>query len=500
MKNILLLLLIIGIVPSIGAQIVFSKVYDLEQHMDRAANIFLFDSILISIGAADNLIMGPDGLGVLATDLSGNRIWDFTIDGFAGLRLNIATADENYLYAAINDLRGDTPEEKIIRITPDGSYDFFEPYQFYGIFLENPSIWQLYKTPTGFIAGIDERLEAPSRSRYSVIEYDENFVPQSLNVYKSISEVFLTRRLKYDPTGNYVGSGNTIVLGEFIQAVKKVDEGGNTQWIYELPNSNDFFLESPIAINEMGETIVAYIQEFYNPTIGSLERLTMLTKLSQDGTVLWETSFSEENIILTNNMFLTENNDIIMIGEVYHEPFGKFQGKVNRLDQNGNIIWEKIYSEDRYGGINSSRLYNGFEMENGDLVFAGSLVDTVNNIPLAHQDFWLLRVGPDGCYISNCDDHNLITSVEEPNLVIENQYFLTPTIANNTVKIQAKSTEWTPTSLSISVVNISGQRMVTKGQSVPPYELDIIDYPSGLYFVTISHKTGQTQTLKFVKP
>lgn len=500
MKNLLLPLLILGIFSQLTAQVVFSKVFDLDEHIDNAATVVPIDDHLISVGLADNFIGGTPGFGVVKTDLLGNKIWHFTIDGIERLKLNVVSFDENYVYAVIIDLRGPSPEEKIIRIASDGTYDFFEPYQTYGVFLENPTIWHLYKTPTGFMAGITESLDNPIQRRNSILEYDENFIPQSWIVYKEPEESYLSRRITIDPTGGYAANLNISILGDEIQAVKKFDEGGNTLWTYELPHSYAFFIESPIRINQAGEILVAYIEEKYNPVTQVSERYTMLTKLDAEGAVVWERKLFEENLILVKNMFLTENEDIILTGKKFHPPVNQTQGAVTRIDQEGNIVWGKVYSDDRYGGTDYCEFNNGFEMENGDLVFAGTMFDTINNIPLAHQDFWLLRVGPDGCYIPDCDDYNLITPIEELSPVVENQYFLTPTIASNHIKIQTKSEEWTPTSLSISVINISGQRMVTKKQQVLPYQLEIIDYPPGFYFVTIKDDAGQIQTLKFVKP
>lgn len=358
----------------------------------------------------------------------------------------------------------------------------------------------MYKTPTGFIAEITESLENPIRIRNSILLYDGNFTAQSLIVYKESEEPLFSQRLIFDPTGGYAATGGINVFGEEVQAVKKYDTGGNTLWTYELPNSDYFLAEPPVIINQSGETMVAHVEDIYNPVIAMREIYTMLTKLDSDGNVIWETKLSNENLTYVSNMFLTENEDIILVGGKYYSPIENNQGVITRIDQEGNIIWQRTYSEDRYGGINYATLNNGFEMDNGDLVFAGTLSDTVNNVPLAHQDFWLLRVGPDGCYISDCEDHNLITPIEETSLLLDNQYFLTPTIASSTVKIQTTSAEWTPTSLSISVVNISGQRMFTLQQQTLPHEIDVINYPPGFYFVVLSNDAGQTQTLKFVKP
>jgi hypothetical protein len=504
MKSILIIFFLAGALPHITAQIVFSKNYDLEEHMDNAATVVPFDNHLISVGLADNFLVGNNmvvtGFGVLKTDLEGNEIWKFNIDGIERIRLNVVTYDQNFVYALVRDFRSGMLEEKIIRISSDGSYDFFEPFQTFGLFLENPTIWHLFKTPTGFIAGITENLEDPIGKRQSVIEYDENFVPQSWIVYKQPSEVFRSRRIISNPTGGYVISGDNIVLGEFIQVVKKIDEAGNTEWTYELPYSNEFFIESPVLVNQAGEILVAYIQDFVNPATGMLENPTMLTKLSSDGDVLWETNLSEERSTLMNNMFFTENEDIVLVGKSWHLPVNDLLGRTVRVDQDGNIIWERTYSDERNGGINFSELNNGFEMDNGDLVFAGTTIDTVNNVPLAHQDFWLLRVGSDGCYIPDCDFLNIITPVNDLDPFVENVYFLSPTIATENVKIQPREESSTSSPLSISVFNISGQEMDKKQNRSLPYDLDVIHYPSGFYFVTLTNNTGQIQTLKFVKP
>lgn len=231
-----------------------------------------------------------------------------------------------------------------------------------------------------------------------------------------------------------------------------------------------------------------------------LENRSILTKLSSEGDVLWETNLSEERSILMNNMFFTENEDIVLVGKSWHLPVNDLLGRTVRVDQDGNIIWERTYSDERNGDIHFSELNNGFEMDNGDLVFAGTTIDTVNNVPLAHQDFWLLRVGPDGCYIPDCDFINIITPVNDLDPFVENAYFLSPTIATEKLTIQYREEHSIPTQLSISVVNIAGQQMDKKQNRSLPYDLDVIHYPSGFYFVTLTNNTGQIQTLKFIKP
>ena len=288
-RTLIIAFFLLGALPHLTAQIVFSKNYDLEEHMDNAAIVVPFDNNLISVGLAENLLIGNNtaiqGFGVLKTDLEGNEIWKFNIDGIERIRLNVVTYDENFVYALVRDFRSGMVEEKIIRISSDGSYDFFEPFQTFGLFLENPTIWHLFKTSTGFIAGISENLEDPIGKRQSVLEYDENFVPQSWIVYKQPSEAFQSRRVISNPMGGYVTSGDNIVLGEFIQVVKKIDDAGNTEWTYDLPYSNEFFIESPVLVNQAGEILVSYIQDFINPATGMLENRTILTKLSSEGDV-----------------------------------------------------------------------------------------------------------------------------------------------------------------------------------------------------------------------
>lgn len=110
MKYLFLFLFLILVASQPNAQIVFSKVYDLDEHMDNAARTVPIDGHLISVGFAENMLDGVSGFGVIKTDLLGNKIWHFTIDGIEKLKLNVVTYDENFVYAAITDFRSGTPE------------------------------------------------------------------------------------------------------------------------------------------------------------------------------------------------------------------------------------------------------------------------------------------------------------------------------------------------------------------------------------------------------
>lgn len=498
MKKALLSFLFLIIFSQLNGQVVFSKVYDIGDRANNAIHVIPLDGHLISVGLAHDMVTG---LGVLKTDLLGNEIWQFTIDSIGVLKSDVITHDENYAYVFINDLRGDDPEEKILRIPADGDYDSLDPYQFFDLFLENPTIWELSKIPTGFIAKVTESLEITNGHRESVIVYDENFVAQSWLIYRTPTQDFYSRRLVYDPTGGYaVTCYLTNLAGEEIQAVKKIDNIGNTVWTYELPYSNRFYIKSPVVINQAGEILVTYIEEVYDPVLEVRQRSTVVVKLDAEGNVLWETKLSGFNLINFKNAFLTTNEDLILLGRGFNQINDEVQGKVTRINQAGEFLWERIYDETRYGGSQFSDLNNGFEMDNGDLLFAGTTFDTLNNLLYAEQDFWLLRVGPDGCYLPDCEYANQITPVKELPQLVRQDYLLIPTVTTDYLSIRLKDSGSVADPIDISVVNVNGQEMYKKSNWTLPHQLDTTAYLPGFYFVMLTNnRTGQIETLKFIK-
>lgn len=499
MKNLLLPFLFFGIAPLLSAQIVFSKAYDIENHMENAMRVVPIDDHLITVGLGANEEIGLPSFFALKTDLLGNEIWSFAIDGIERLRQNVVTYNEEFVFAAILDYNETIPEEKIIQIAPDGDYSFFSPYQTYETFLEDPTILEVFETPTGFAANIRERLENPTSTRYSVLTYDEDFTVQNLTVYKEPTDAFGVRRLACDPTGGYVASGAVLLFGDIIYSIRKTDEIGTEEWTYNLEDAPFIFVEPAIIVNNIGEIFVSYIEDKVNPLTNMFEISLKIIKLDQNGNILWENKFQGQNFISIKNFFLTDNNDLIAVGSARFpdEEFGL--GKTVCLDQDGNVLWERIYNDERFG-ISFSGLNDGFDLENGDLIFSGFIFDTLNNGFQSPEDFWLLRVGPDGCVLPDCGYYNEITPVEELTPIPENNYRLTPTIAENNIRIQKENPPSNLELLAITIVNISGQQMLNVNQQNLPYEINITTFPPGFYFVRLANHSGQTQTLKFVKP
>ncbi|USS40484.1 hypothetical protein NF865_09305 [Thermococcus aggregans] len=196
--------------------------------------------------------------------------------------------------------------------------------------------------------------------------------PYWAKVYRGL-EVDRAYAVGIASNGDVIVVGVTNYLGGVDIWVLRLDENGNVKWQKTFGGSESKNDEAyTIAIAENGDIIVAGFTASFGDVWGDV----WVLRLDENGNVKWQKTYGGEWSDVAYAVDIANNGDIIVAG--WTESFGA-GGKdvwVLRLDKNGNVKWQKTY-----GGSSWNRAYAIAIAPNGDIIVA---------------THYLLRLGPDG--------------------------------------------------------------------------------------------------------
>ncbi len=220
----------------------------------------------------------------------------------------------------------------------------------------------------------------------------------------------------------------------------------------------------------------------------NLRELYSLRGVSSVGDSLWQTTVRQDSLQQISNynfgeMTTCANDDVLMSGE-YEGDDSIDVGFIMRYSSDGTLVWERHYIAYGEGGRLDGFLSCVRELPTGDIVATGSLQQEA--MSGAERDFWILKVGSDGCFNENENDCGLEVIPQ----------FLTYTDEEPAPQIQIKmypnpSSDRVHLELAESTGFIRYNLLDLKGDLVASFEgsshssIDVSAYPSGIYFVEV---------------
>ena len=158
-------------------------------------------------------------------------------------------------------------------------------------------------------------------------------------------------------------NGDIIVTGSFTM---RLDANGNVIWAKNVGGD-------AVAIAPNGDIIVAGETDSF----GAGKDDVWVLRLDENGNVKWQKTYGGSDYDGWGvDVAIAPNGDIIVAGSTNSFGAGIFDAWVLRLDENGNVKWQKTY-----GGSDIDHAYAVAIAENGDIIVTGS---------------YLLRLSPDG--------------------------------------------------------------------------------------------------------
>ena len=186
------------------------------------------------------------------------------------------------------------------------------------------------------------------------------------------------------PNGDIVVVGYTESFGDSNGDVwiLRLDENGNIKW-QKAYGGSDWDVARGVAIAQNGDIIV--VGRTYSFGNGSSDAWVL--RLDENGNIKWQKTYGGGSIDGAWAVTVADNGDIIVVGFTQSFGAGSSDVWVLRLDENGNVIWQKAY-----GGVHQDEAYGVTIAPNGDIIVVG----WVGGLGAGSWDAWVLRLDANG--------------------------------------------------------------------------------------------------------
>lgn len=492
------LVFILLLLPSVflAQSTTFSKSYDIIGYSDNGVKTIKVDTLLIthSITGCDFDYTTGCG-GIICTDLEGNLQWTKYQDGLSYWGNDGVQVVDGIIYSALFDKQETFSQQYMVSQDLLGNFISKDTIH---VTLNKPQIRSIIKSEDGWVLNIIEELSEQINVG-ALVWVDENYHFIKKVVYSdSTSSFWVDEVIDLGSDGFLVsGAYNTPEWAQEHSLIK-LDSEAAVEWAFALPPPYELGF-ARIAMATDGNVLVSYpMFDFWGTPVGYNPSPYTIQKVTPDGTVLWRHIFWHMGDRRINEFFIAENNDIIGVGSDSYDDDTtntKF-GFIFRMSQDGELLWQRSISDDRFGD-NSNYFSNGIELENGDFVFSGRIVDTTDIEALSKINTWLVRTDANGCLYDTCEDITYVTSTKD--LPTELSAFqLRPNITKDQVRVYPmegiSQQGWT-----IRLFNLAGQEILEDQVPYFPYELSVNRQPPGIYFLRMENQKGQFQVLKLIK-
>ncbi|WP_084593893.1 hypothetical protein, partial [Palaeococcus ferrophilus] len=164
--------------------------------------------------------------------------------------------------------------------------------------------------------------------------------------------------------------------------VLRLDENGNVKWQKTYGGSNDDVARA-VAIASNGDIIVVG----YTYSFGAGNDDVWVLRLDENGNIKWQKAYGGNGGEKAYAVTLADNGDVIVTGYTYSFGAGNNDVWVLGLDENGNVKWQKTY-----GGRSVDSAYSVAMTSTMDIIVAGY----TQSFGAGNNDVWILRLPPDG--------------------------------------------------------------------------------------------------------
>ena len=307
------------------------------------------DGGFIVAGTTYSFGVGLSDIWMLKLDSGGNIVWQKTYGGFKGdsARSVQQTTDGGYILAGVI---GYPPPPGMTPISKDETTSSCS------------GIWVLKLTENGNVSW---------QNCYGMTEGDK---PTAINQTSD---------------GGYILVGNTHYSSSTNIWVLKLDSSGDIIWQKTYVGS---IIDNSTTIHQTMEG--GYIIAGETLSFGDVDDCFWVLKLDKSGNVSWQKIYkvSVFGLVLSCSIQQTADGGYILAGDA-GDPVVRLGIHVLKLDSNGDIVWKKTYEESDLGDLDYFSSIH--QTSDGGYILAG---DVKNNAGYkdSSYDFWVLKLNDNG--------------------------------------------------------------------------------------------------------
>ena len=185
------------------------------------------------------------------------------------------------------------------------------------------------------------------------IEWDRTFGGSEADVIYSIIQT-------KDKGYAVAGKTKSIASGEKAWAIK-LNTKGNKEWDNTFAKRTDDEIFSIIQTKDRGYAVCGYTGA---KDWGEVD--SWIIKLDKTLNIEWDKIFGGIGWDEANSMLQTEDGSFIVFGFVQSKDKGREDGWIAKLDENGEMVWDKAF-----GGSQNEEIFSGIKTVDGGYVVCG---------------------------------------------------------------------------------------------------------------------------------
>ncbi|MBN1273824.1 MAG: hypothetical protein JXB26_16270 [Candidatus Aminicenantes bacterium] len=184
--------------------------------------------------------------------------------------------------------------------------------------------------------------------------------------------------------GGYIVAGGTVSYGagEDDIWILKLDAAGNITWQKTYGSSDSDFAISALETTDKGFIVLASTQSY-----GAGDVDSWILKLSANGDIEWQKTYGGDDEDRLRSIKQTNDGGYITAGFTYSMGAGYDDAWILKLDNTGDIIWQRVF-----GGVDYDAAQSVHQTSDGGYIAAGGTV----SYGAGEDDIWILKLDAAG--------------------------------------------------------------------------------------------------------
>ena len=273
-------------------------------------------------------------------------------------------------------------------------------------------------------------------------------------------------------------------------ALTKFDQNGNEIWTRTYNQIEIAKAASAVPLDN-GDIAYAWGRDTFIVNNPNLNESTAVYILDSLGYLKSRHVFESPAIKELSSLRKLSNGDILGVGGADVFPSLSVGGWLFRMSPSGELLWERTIIDTRFDQNDEDTGFfrDATEDEDGNIIAVGD----IHADPPTYIDVWVVKIGGDGCYGTDCGNTDLyITNTET--IVFDDKIMVQPNPAEDYLHIENKGSFVID---RIEILDVAGR--ILRQMSYVNNPIDLKGFDSGLYIAKLSDKKGRIVTKKFIK-
>lgn len=293
-----------------------------------------------------------------------------------------------------------------------------------------------------------------------------------------------------------VGMTDTVINESYaiVHYITKMDKNFNKIWEHCFEHQSFRFLPVNVALDG-DELIVTGYTDSKVTDHQANQFFPIVFRLDAQGKILWQHEFRNPYNSGFLDITILKNSDILLAGFKSTKESEGDAGWLVRLNRNGEILWDRQYSDRQDLEFHFSEFNKTFENIDGYIYAFGLCLKTYKEgeNTKVYSHLWAVKLGADGCPGFECGELVKDYVLSNYGAIEHKQIQVFPNPVNDIVYISGNE-KWTKG--KFKVFDSTGREVHTAKIESQLTTLNVASYSSGIYFILFEN-TGAIA--KFIK-